>query len=146
MPGPDWDYEANWEEHTADLDKLKKDLEDETGIRYNIYYHDNGYLVIHPETSEFGAGYALADGFSTWQSYMEFAFGALAWVGSPGFPSRFLSGKRAINIAFSLDDALSAIKRIKEMPDDPVVITDERPDGIFDYTYHNGMYTFEFVR
>lgn len=55
-------------------------------------------------------------------------------------------GERILDIAFSLDEAQWAVDHISDMPDDPVVITDERPDGIFDYTYHNGMYAFEFVR
>ena len=49
-------------------------------------------------------------------------------------------------ITFSLDEAQWAVEHISEIPDNPVVITDERPDGGYDYTYHNGMYAFEFVR
>ena len=140
---PEWDYEANWEENVADL---REELENDTGVRFNVTYNDDGWLIIYPRTSEFGAGYALVDGFSTWQSYMEFAIGAIVWALSPGFPSRFKKGKRILDIAFSLDEAQWAVEHIRQMPDDPVVITDERPDGIFDYTYHNGMYAFEFVR
>ena len=88
----------------------------------------------------------MIDGFSGWNAYEQFVIKAIVWAFSPGFPSKYKKGKRIFDIAFSLDEAQWAVEHIKEMPDAPVVITDKRPDGIFDYTYHNGMYAFEFVR
>ena len=35
---------------------------------------------------------------------------------------------------------------IGEMPDSTIAITNRRADSGLDYTYHNGMYAFEFVR
>lgn len=142
---PEWDYEANWEEQLADL---RDQLEEETGVRYGVSFNEHGeWINIYPaRDADAGVGYAVIDGFSGWNAYEQFVIKAIVWWFSPGFPSRFKKGERVLDIAFSLDEAQWAVEHISEMPDDPVVITDERPDGIFDYTYHNGMYTFEFVR
>ena len=140
---PEWDYEANWEEYVADL---REQLENETGVRYAVTYDDEGYLIIYPRRDRAGVGYAVIDGFSGWNAYEQFVIKAIVWAVSPGFPSLYRGAGRMLNIAFSLDEAQWAVEHIRRMPDDPVVITDERPDGIFDYTYHNGMYAFEFVR
>ena len=122
-------------------------MEEETGIRYGVSFSDQGEWVnIYPRRSEFGAGNALVDGFSTWQTYEQFVIGAFVWAFSHGFPSMYKRGKRMLDIAFSLDEAQWAVEYISEMPDDPVVITDKHPDGIFNYDYHDGKYAFEFVR
>lgn len=141
---PEWDYEANWEEYVADL---RESLRNDTGVHYDVTYDSEGYLILYPRRdAEAGVGYAVVDGFSGWNAYEQFVIKAIVWAISPGFPSMYQRGQRILNIAFSLDEAQWAVEHIRQMPDDPVVITDERPDGIFDYTYHNGMYTFEFVR
>ena len=140
---PEWDYEANWEECVADL---RGQLENETGVRYAVTYDDEGYLIIYPRRDRTGVGYAVIDGFSGWNVYEQFVIKAIVWWLSPGFPTTLKRGQRILDIAFSLDEAQWAVEHIRQMPDNPVVITDERPDGIFDYTYHNEMHAYEFVR
>lgn len=126
---------------------LRGKLGRETGVRYDVPFNEQGEWVnICPRRDEAGVGYAVLDGFSGWNAYEQFVIKAIVWVLSPGFPSRYRGAGRILNIAFSVDEAQWAVEHIRQVPDDPVVITDERPDGNYDYTYHNGMYAFELVR